>query len=313
MDIFTHALIPYLLGRSLGRSDSEVAALVVGGIAPDLDVLISWINYLHPTTLLLVHRGITHSLLFGILTAAIAIKAVSLDCANDRLGRRMPPFTATAVAWASLGVLIHLVLDMLTTRGVPLLYPLDSTRWSLELFFYSETLLTVASLAIIVSIYRLGCRRPLLLLTIVLLLLVVLGGIRMEGKLEAKAAVPGSESFPRPGLLRWDLLLDRGSAWEVYAFSLRGDPESRGLYPKLCVTSSGPGLNEALFAAEGLASVRTLRWRAYAIAANATWEDGAWQIEYYDPLVKADLLNAPPLLRRLARGRLNLSVSVKDG
>ncbi|MBN1322734.1 MAG: metal-dependent hydrolase [Methanotrichaceae archaeon] len=313
MDIFTHALIPYLLGRALGRSDSEVFALVIGGIAPDLDVLISWIDHLYPTAFLLVHRGITHSLPFGILTAAIAIKAASTGCVNERLGRRMPPFTTAAIAWASLGVLIHLSLDMLTTRGVPLLYPLDPTRWSLELFFYSETALTIVCLAIIVSIYRLGCRRPRLLLSIVLLLLVVLGGVRMEGKMEAKAALPGSESYPRPGLQRWDLLLDRGSAWEVYGYTLGGNPELRGIYPKLCVTSSGPGLDEALSAAAGLASVQTLRWRAYAVAANATRKDGAWQIEYYDPLMRADLLDAPPLLRRLARGRLSLSVSVTDG
>ena len=43
MDFFSHALLPYLLGRFLRIRRDYLAALVLGGIAPDLDVLVVWL------------------------------------------------------------------------------------------------------------------------------------------------------------------------------------------------------------------------------------------------------------------------------
>jgi len=40
MDLFSHALLPYLLGDFFKRKKEEITALVVGGIAPDFDILI---------------------------------------------------------------------------------------------------------------------------------------------------------------------------------------------------------------------------------------------------------------------------------
>lgn len=40
MDFFSHALLPYLLGRFLRLRRDYLAALVLGGIAPDLDTLV---------------------------------------------------------------------------------------------------------------------------------------------------------------------------------------------------------------------------------------------------------------------------------
>ncbi|MGV8126640.1 MAG: metal-dependent hydrolase [Methanothrix sp.] len=64
MDFFTHALLPYLLASSLGWERRWMAALVLGGIAPDLDVLFSWAGSILPPYLLMFHRGMTHSLFF---------------------------------------------------------------------------------------------------------------------------------------------------------------------------------------------------------------------------------------------------------
>ena len=77
MDIFTHALLPYLLGSSLRMNKKLLAAFVLGGIAPDLDLLVVWINSIYPTSLLIVHRGFTHTFFFGFFTALIVLYLAS--------------------------------------------------------------------------------------------------------------------------------------------------------------------------------------------------------------------------------------------
>jgi inner membrane protein len=56
MDFFTHALLPYLLGKSAQLKKEYVTAFVLGRIAPDIDVFILWVNSVYPTFFLLTHR-----------------------------------------------------------------------------------------------------------------------------------------------------------------------------------------------------------------------------------------------------------------
>ena len=72
-------LLPYLFGSFLGLKRKYLAALVLGGIAPDLDVLVVWINYIYPTSLLIVHRGFTHTLFFGFFVAAFVLFLATRD------------------------------------------------------------------------------------------------------------------------------------------------------------------------------------------------------------------------------------------
>ncbi len=65
MDLLSHTLFPYLLGNYFTKRKEEITALVIGGIAPDFDYLLLWIQNVYPTFFLITHRGITHSLFFG--------------------------------------------------------------------------------------------------------------------------------------------------------------------------------------------------------------------------------------------------------
>lgn len=49
MDIFSHTLLPYLLGNYFEKRKEVITALVMGGIAPDFDYLILWIQNVYPT------------------------------------------------------------------------------------------------------------------------------------------------------------------------------------------------------------------------------------------------------------------------
>jgi inner membrane protein len=93
-----------------------VAAAALGALAPDIDHPSSWIGrrlwpLSKPLSLLLGHRGITHSLLAVVGGLAV----LSLVRGEPGLARMGAPL--------ALGYLSHLAGDALTPSGVPLLWP----------------------------------------------------------------------------------------------------------------------------------------------------------------------------------------------
>ncbi|HIH44123.1 MAG TPA: hypothetical protein HA257_03295 [Candidatus Methanoperedenaceae archaeon] len=73
MDGYTHALVPYSIGRLLGRREAEIAALLLGAVIPDGDWVIVLLDRVLSFSVASVHRGITHSIIFGFLSALIAL------------------------------------------------------------------------------------------------------------------------------------------------------------------------------------------------------------------------------------------------
>jgi len=72
MDSITHIALGACLGEAALSKQAGKKALILGAIAqslPDIDVAASL--WLHPTENLLVHRGFTHSLLFGAVAAVM--------------------------------------------------------------------------------------------------------------------------------------------------------------------------------------------------------------------------------------------------
>ncbi len=194
MDIFSHALLPYLIGSFFRLDKKLLAALVLGGIAPDLDFILIWVYYVYPSDLLIVHRGFTHTFFFGFLTVLFVLYVASRDPVKNAIGRFVDfdvELSPIALALAYIGVLSHLFMDYLTTRGVPLFYPMYSARLSADIFYHTEIIIALASLAIIVHLfkkpYRVDTKKTLMIFIAVLL---VIGAIRIEGK-------ETSESFLR--------------------------------------------------------------------------------------------------------------------
>lgn len=154
MDGVTHAMLPFLAGKFFKRSRAECAALLLGGIAPDIDIFISWIPLFFDTTLPLYHRGITHTLVFGFLTAAIVLFIASRKYFQDllayafRTNIRLTMIPGLLI-FTYAGVLSHLFLDWLTTFGIPLLYPFSVQRYSAELYYYIDFSLMLASITLV--------------------------------------------------------------------------------------------------------------------------------------------------------------------
>ncbi len=329
MDIFSHALLPYLIGSTFRLDKKLLAALVLGGIAPDLDFILIWVNYIYPSNFLIVHRGLTHTFFFGFLTALFVLYIASRGPAKNAIGRFVDfdvELSLAALALTYAGVLSHLFLDYLTTRGVPLFYPIYSARLSADIFYHTELIVAVASLCIIVHLfkkpYRFDTKKTLMIFIAVLL---VIGAIRIEGKEASKSFLGDSsiKSYPSAGLFEWTLLDENGEEFEVYEYNvLSRAAKFNSTFPRFSVPSEGDGtvagsgeddIGAAMDAAEELPQVRVFRWRAYAVAVNASLQDGTWFLEYYDPIVKAETMNSSSLLKLISSNYAAVEVKIDGG
>jgi inner membrane protein len=362
MDVISHAVLPYLLGSSFKMDRKLLAAFVIGGVAPDLDVLIIWLALIFPSPdLLLVHRGITHSLLFGSLTALAAMLLLSRPPGRD-IFRRWTGIDFSlswpVVGLAFAGVLMHLFLDYLITKGVPMLYPLDKARFSAELLFHYEIIILVSSVCIALWLIRgffgkksVSRNTNNKVLVLFLIMLLAVGGARVEGKeralaLENYGNIAGDlkgdlEVFPDWSLFQWNILSKNESGFQVYSYnSLRnnmsyiasyprlhvelesGDPESaldlnldnflkEDIDPKASLSRGEiSDLKEALRLADSNPKVVLFRWRACAVAVNASRNNGSWSFEYYDPVSRAGMVKDPIWMKEMVKRSSSMQVRV---
>jgi inner membrane protein len=311
MDFFSHAVLPYLLGSFLGLKRKHLAALVLGGIAPDLDVLVVWINYIYPTSLLIVHRGFTHTLFFGFFVAAFVLFLATRDGVLTWAQRYIKldlDFSVSCLAFAYAGVLSHLSLDYLTTKGVPLFYPFTAARYSADIFYMIELIIMIASLLVLIKLFRERSRAKFNknLFIIFVAFLLIVGGIRIEGKEMAQGYTDKSaEVYPDTNLFQWAVLDNDSDRFQVREFNaLYGEMPRNSTFLRLNISSGSVGSVEsvesiesveserALDLAENLPQVKLFRWRAYAVAINASERNGSWLLEYYDPVVKLETMNS---------------------
>lgn len=120
--IFTHAVVPLILGAAAGRRCISGRLLFVGAVAamlPDLDVAALKLGIRYQDAF--GHRGATHSIAFALVLAMLAALAHPL---------------LKSTAWRSavfvgLAALSHPLLDMCTNggMGVALLWPFSEHRW----------------------------------------------------------------------------------------------------------------------------------------------------------------------------------------
>jgi inner membrane protein len=322
MDIFTHALIPYLLGSYLHLDRRLLAALVLGGIAPDLDVPIALIGGLYPSDLLLVHRGITHTIFVGFFFALLVFYLASRQPVKTFLRRFINYdliFSPASMVFLYAGVLLHLFVDYTTTRGVPLFYPWQAARYSADIFSQIEPAALIASLLVLAELIRerqrIEFNKNILILFVIFFL--IMGGIRIEGKASAESFFSGqnAEIHPDSNPFSWVVLENESNEFLVYKYdSLEKEITGRSAFAKLTVASDVTEAKQAIGAAEKLPQVRLFRWRAYAVAINATSEpDGSWAIEYYDPLVRGQMQSSWPAFRPALRGYGAVGVRVENG
>lgn len=137
MDPFSQAALGAVVGQAVGHARLGYRAAAVGAVAgalPDLDVLFSvGGDYFDQ---LVMHRGITHALLFAPLVGPV-LGLVVFRLEQWRLAGRAPPGRGDGRlgAWvlvATLALLSHPLLDVLTPYGTQLLLPLSDARFAIN-------------------------------------------------------------------------------------------------------------------------------------------------------------------------------------
>ncbi|MFW5860270.1 MAG: metal-dependent hydrolase [Planctomycetota bacterium] len=142
MDSLTHICFGYVFARSTGLARDRRQAAVAAGISalPDLDLLVQ--PFLSQTARFAFHRGPSHSLLAGIVFAAILLPLVR------RLARTG---WLRAYLLALLAFVGHTFYDLLTGYGTAVWWPLSARPVAWELVFVVDPVVTVLLLATVIG------------------------------------------------------------------------------------------------------------------------------------------------------------------
>src|SRR6266403_210786 len=150
MDTITHGIAGALIGKAIFRGEDLFAShpmnrgriltwsLMLGAIFPDSDVFRDTFS---SDRLLIItwHRSITHSLLMLPLWALL-LAAITRAFANSRKWQA-PSFAALTAIYA-VGILSHILLDLVTSFGTMIWSPLQWSRPAWDLIFIVDFTLT---------------------------------------------------------------------------------------------------------------------------------------------------------------------------
>lgn len=136
--LLTLSLSSFLSPSSLGEVALLYGCTVVGSLLPDIDHPNSKINKYNPFASLIgrfiKHRTLTHSLLWIVIVSLVGLAL---------------KFNTWAILGLNIGILSHLILDMMTISGVPLLYPYRKNFRIMKLKTNTEHEFVVMSLLIL--------------------------------------------------------------------------------------------------------------------------------------------------------------------
>jgi len=167
--------------RRLGRRAIVAGAAI--GLIPDLDVVVGWMGDTFDTWAW--HRGPTHSVFFG-LAAGLLLGALIGWWRRDRAG---PEESARVWGYLALLVLLtHVLIDLPTSYGTQMLWPLSDYRFAWDgLGIIDPTYSLALAAALVVG--AVVTRRPRLaqdaaFAAIVFIGLWTLGGLAINGTME---------------------------------------------------------------------------------------------------------------------------------
>jgi len=149
MDIVTHGITGVLVARALPSGDgrSMMAAGLVGAAAPDVDIVARlW----DPMAAITVHRTATHSFLGGGVVALV-VAGLVWGFSRENFLRL---FGVTY-----LGLLSHIGLDLLTSFGTAILWPLTDRRFALAQHYIIDPIFSTIALAFLIASFRLREKR----------------------------------------------------------------------------------------------------------------------------------------------------------
>ncbi|MBP2046431.1 metal-dependent hydrolase [Methanobacterium aggregans] len=297
MDLITHFIVPYAI-LTLMKSKNRLEG-ALGGIAPDFDVLIAGIGIIFPELFVFSHRGITHSFLFGFVTVVIFLYLVSRKPVKETMSHVIKRdfnvnFTKTTVLVAYFGVLTHLFLDFLTSKGIPLFYPFILNRFSAELYSSLDFVTICLALAVIIVLYlKVDSRYKNMALAGFVIVLIIFGGVRAYEKMDVlgeaqnfSASYTNITAYPSSDMFSWYLVENSPdkSVYRSFKFNNLNKGVSETLTAKTISISNGSyqaGL-DAVKEANSTAAVQRFKWNAFYPFVNAKGSKEGWNVTYFD-------------------------------
>lgn len=280
MDPVTHLLTGPVISKSgfyqkLGWP--ATIALCVSVVLPDVDVFLSLEG--NPFAYLRYHRGFTHSFLGGVALALVVSGAVGLATRSKKF---WPLFLLSL-----LGIYTHVFLDLITSFGTQILWPL-SNRYSLFWVFIVDPWITGGLLAAVILAWKFSPQSAAISKMGILFLVgyILTAGVshelaerRIRTELRNQeldvaryAVVPQPFSF-----LNWMGLAENGESVLQARFNLfTPGPLSFSFYPK-------PKGKPFLKKLEGREEVQLFRWFSdFPIVTELPQPNGDVLVEYFD-------------------------------
>lgn len=300
MDLFTHLIVPFAILTLLKLRDFTIKDRLAGGfggISIDFDFILVLIGFISPELFIFTHRGITHSFVFGLVTAIIFLYIISrprvYGLINDLIKRDIKvEFNWKSVSLAYFGVLIHLFLDFLTTGGIPLLYPFSLIRFSANLYYYTDLVTTLVAIVILLVLYlRLDPKYKKIALTGFLVMLISFGGIRAYEKIEALESQTLNDgytnitAYPTSDMFSWTMLESNGkNKYRVFTYNTLNHTVAnlREVNSLSIKNGSYESAQNAIKYANTLPEVKKFRWTSPHTAINATSTSTGWNLTFYD-------------------------------
>lgn len=147
MDSFTQIALGIAIAEVCAGKKSKNKTFLYGailGTIPDLDVVVGL--FLNPIDAILIHRGISHSIFLFLILSPI------LGWFISKIERAKISFilATTMVFWC---LLTHVLLDMFTSWGTQILWPLDH-RFAFKTIFVVDPLYTIPLLIALLWVWR---------------------------------------------------------------------------------------------------------------------------------------------------------------
>ncbi len=156
MDSITHIALGAVIGEVVAGKQLGRKALIIGAAAqslPDIDFVLGFFHT--PVEDLLVHRGITHSFIFGILVT------IGLAYAMRRWSRDPEPLSLRHwIFFLGLEILMHLTLDSMNSYGTGLFEPFSNTRISFNVIFVADPFFTIWTFAAMIALFFKRLKEP---------------------------------------------------------------------------------------------------------------------------------------------------------
>lgn len=299
MDLLTHFLVPYIILTAV-KSKNKLAG-AFGGISPDFDtIFVAWIGILSPNLFIFSHRGITHSFIFGFVTSTIFLYVISRKQVNEFIGNIIKrditvKFTYTTIAIAYFGVLTHLLLDYLTTLGIPLFFPFSITRYALNLYQSLDLITIILAAIVMLIIYmKINYKYKKAAMAIFMIILISFGGLRAYEKInildDETPTLNGNYNqvalYPTSNIFVWDVVKSnsQNSSYIVSQYNGWSNQESniQTFYtPSVENGNYSAGLN-AIKIDDTLPVVKQFKWNSYYTIVNARYDSTKWDVTYSD-------------------------------